>query len=218
MSETLQTWFIYNTKMFKDYGLNKQTPRTYYEKNDWTWARMQELADKFVKKNASKEIVQWGLTMQTGDLIATTGLELVSGNGKGGYVYNLKDAKVAKMMNLMYDMGTAGSGSLYTGDAITGFKSGKVAMIITNASTLTVDFNDMRKSGRIDWVPMPKMDASSNYYNQSSFDPAGGSRSAQRIRRVPLFSSSMSSGLASVTTSARRSRRRRRMPPQSSIT
>lgn len=46
--------------MFKDYGLNKQTPRTYYEKNDWTWARMQELADKFVKKNASKEIVQWG--------------------------------------------------------------------------------------------------------------------------------------------------------------
>lgn len=63
MSETLQTWFIYNTKMFKDYGLNKQTPRTYYEKNDWTWARMQELADKFVKKNASKEIVQWGLTM-----------------------------------------------------------------------------------------------------------------------------------------------------------
>ena len=174
MSETLQTWFIYNTKMFKDYGLNKQTPRTYYEKNDWTWARMQELADKFVKKNASKEIVQWGLTMQTGDLIATTGLELVSGNGKGGYVYNLKDAKVAKMMNLMYDMGTAGSGSLYTGDAITGFKSGKVAMIITNASTLTVDFNDMRKDGRIDWVPMPKMDASSNYYNQSSFDPGWG--------------------------------------------
>lgn len=47
-------------------------------------------------------------------------------------------------------------------------------MIITNASTLTVDFNDMRKSGRIDWVPMPKMDASSNYYNQSSFDPGWG--------------------------------------------
>lgn len=174
MNETLQTWFIYNTKMFKDYGLDKQTPRAYYEKNDWTWARMQELADKFVKKDASKEVVQWGLTMQTGDLIATTGLELVTGNGKGGYVYHLKDAKVAKMMNLFYDMGAAGSGSLYTGDAITGFKSGKVAMIITNASTLTVDFNEMRQAGRIDWVPMPKMDASSPYYDQSSFDPGWG--------------------------------------------
>lgn len=174
MSETLQTWFIYNTKMFKDYGLSNQTPRTYYEKNDWTWARMQELANKFVKKDASKEIVQWGLTQQTGDLIATTGLELVSGDGKGGYVYNLKDAKIAKMMNMFYDMGAAGTGSLYTGDAITGFKSGKVAMIITNASTLTVDFNDMRTAGRIDWVPMPKMDASSPYYSQSSFDPGWG--------------------------------------------
>lgn len=174
VSETLQTWFIYNTKMFKDYGLDKQTPRAYYENNDWTWDRMHELAVKFVKKDASKEVVQWGLTMQTGDLIATTGLELVSGDGKGGFVYNLKDAKIAKMMNLFYDMGVAGDNSLYTGDAITGFKSGKVAMIITNAGTIISDFNEMRLAGKIDWVPMPKMDASSSYYNQTSFDPGWG--------------------------------------------
>ncbi len=173
MSETLQTWFIYNTKMFKDYGI-KNTPRELYNKDEWTWDAMHELAKKFVKKDASREVVQWGLTMQTGDLIATTGLELVSGDGKGGYVYNLKDPKVAKMMNLMYDMGVAGDNSLYTGDAITGFKSGKVAMIITNAGTIISDFNEMRVAGKIDWVPMPKMDKDSEYYNQSSFDPGWG--------------------------------------------
>lgn len=173
MSETLQTWFIYNTKMFKDYGI-KNTPRELYNKDEWTWDAMHDLAKKFVKKDASREVVQWGLTMQTGDLIATTGLELVSGDGKGGYVYNLKDPKVAKMMNLMYDMGVAGDNSLYTGDAITGFKSGKVAMIITNAGTIISDFNEMRTAGKIDWVPMPKMDENSEYYNQSSFDPGWG--------------------------------------------
>ena len=173
VSESLQTWFIYNTKMFKDYGI-KNTPRELYNKDEWTWDAMHELAKKFVKKDASREVVQWGLTMQTGDLIATTGLELVSGDGKGGYVYNLKDPKVAKLMNLMYDMGVAGDNSLYTGDAITGFKSGKVAMIITNAGTIISDFNEMRVAGKIDWVPMPKMDKDSPYYNQSSFDPGWG--------------------------------------------
>ncbi len=176
ISEQLQTWFYYNKKMFKDYGLSNKTPLDYYNNNDWTWARMQELADKFVKKDASGNVTQWGVTFQTCDLLASTGLELVQGDGKGGYKFNIKDAKIAKMMNMFYEMGKGGTGSLYGDDAVTGFKNGKVAMIGTNAGLLydKSGFNEMRRNGTLGWVPLPKMDSSSSYYNQTSFNPGYG--------------------------------------------
>ena len=173
VSEQLQTWFFYNKKMFKDYGLSNKTPLDYYNQGDWTWARMQELADKFVKKDQSGNVTQYGVGFQSGDLVASTGLELVEGNGKGGYNFNIKDAKIAKMMNMFYEMGKSGTGSLYGDDLVTGFKSGKVAMACTNSSLL-VDksgFNEMRRAGNLGWVPLPKMDKNAPHYNQTSFNP-----------------------------------------------
>ena len=175
ISQYHMTWFFFNKTMFNNYGL--ETPQDYYERGEWTWEKMQELADKFVMRDEAHEIVQWGVVFQTNDLIATTGLELVKMNEAGdGYEFNLKDPKIARMMNMFYDMGEAGTGSLYQNDQITGFRTGMVPMIGTNANVLfdEAGFNDMRRAGYLGWVPMPKMDEGSEHYNQIAFDPGYG--------------------------------------------
>lgn len=186
-SEYLDTWLFFNKKMFKDAGL--KDPQYYWEKDDWTYDRFSELANAVViKDKATKEVTQWGFVQQTSDLIATTGLELFSGDGKGGYVNNLKDPKVAKLMNMLYDMGAGGTGCYYTGDQRTGFKSGKVAMIATQIYSATVEFNDLRLAGNLGWVPMPKQDKNSKYYHQTATDPGYGiTVGAKNVEGAALF-------------------------------
>lgn len=165
--EQLQTWFFYNKQMFKDYGLSNKTPYDYWKEDNWTWETMEELANQFVKKDASGEVVQWGLAMQNCDLLASTGLELVDSQGN----FNIKDSKVAALMNMVYDMSSAGTGSLAPHDAVNQFKDGKVAMCTTTAYTMLYELNEMRLAGNLGWVPLPKMDADSEYYNQTRTEP-----------------------------------------------
>lgn len=165
--EQLNTWFFYNKQMFKDYGLSNKTPYELWKEDKWTWEAMEDLANQFVKKDASGEVVQWGMAMQNTDLLATTGLELVDVEGK----FNIKDAKVAKLMNMVYDMSSAGTGAMAAGDAVNLFKDGKLAMCTTTAYAMLYELNDMRKAGNLGWVPMPKMDENSEYYNQTRLEP-----------------------------------------------
>lgn len=169
--EQLNTWFFYNKKMFKDYGLSNKTPLDYYNDNNWTWEVMQELADKFVKKNSAGEYTQWGFSTQTCNLLASTGLELVKNNGDGTVQFNLRDAKVAKLMNMFYDMSPAGSGSLRIGNTIEYFRDGRIAMCTTTDYAMNYELNQMRLSGNLGWVPLPKMDKNSEYYNETRAEP-----------------------------------------------
>lgn len=165
--EQLQTWFFYNKQMFKDYGLSNKTPYDYWKEDNWTWETMEELANQFVKKDASGEVVQWGFAMQNCDLLASTGLELVDSQGN----FNIKDPKVASLMNMIYDMSSAGTGSLAPFDAVNQFKNGKVAMCTTTAYTMLYELNDMRLAGNLGWVPLPKMNSDSEHYNQTRTEP-----------------------------------------------
>ena len=172
MSESINIWMFYNKKMFKDNGV--KTPRQYYLENNWTWDVMKTLANQFVHKGSDGKVDTWGVGFQTNDLVATTGIELVETDATNGYKFNLRDPKIAKMMNLLYELGEGGSGALADGNGMNYFKQGKLAMMATNVWAANVDFNTLRLAGNLDWVVMPKMDKSSSYYHESSFDPGWG--------------------------------------------
>ena len=142
-----------------------------FKDGNWTYATFADIAKKTtIKDRATGKVTQAGLVLQTGDLIASTGLELIAGDGKGGAVNNLGHTNVTKFMNLMYDL----RDTLYVGDQRTGFASSKVAMIVTQSYSATVEFNDLRLAGNLGWVPMPKQDKKSKNYLQTAISPGYG--------------------------------------------
>lgn len=173
----INSWLFYNKKMFRDNGV--KTPREYYLEDNWTWEVMQDLADQFVHKATNGAVDTWGLAFQNADLMITTGIDLVEPDEKNGYKFNMRDPKLAKMMNMLYEMGSAGTGSLALnggteGSIITRFVQGKIAMIGTVPWLANAEGNDMRRAGNLDWVPLPKMDKNSSYYFPATSSPAWG--------------------------------------------
>lgn len=169
-SAAQDSWLYYNTQMFKNFGVNK-TPKDYFLEDNWTWATMKEVADKFVTLNADGTNKTAGICFQTTNLHATTGVELVEMTDTG-YKFNMKDPKVTSLMNFVYSMGKSGSKSLISAnDAISSFANSEVAMIVTKEYA----FNDSRWDKirkNIEFVPMPKMDANSSYYMEYALNPA----------------------------------------------
>ena len=163
------SWLYYNTKMFKNFGVEK-TPKQYFLEDNWTWDTLKEVADKFVTLNADGTNKTAGLCMQTYNLNATTGVNLVTTDGNS-YQLNLKDPKITKLMNYIYSMGKSGSKSLIAAnDAISSYANGEVAMIITKEYALAGEaWKKVRNS--TEWVPMPKMDANSDYYLECALNP-----------------------------------------------
>ncbi|HCA30839.1 MAG TPA: hypothetical protein DEP23_15435 [Ruminococcaceae bacterium] len=169
-SVNLDAWVFFNKKMMRDAGVSKN-PEQLYKDGNWTYATFADIAKKTtIKDRATGKVTQAGLVLQTGDLIASTGLELIAGDGKGGAVNNLGHTNVTKFMNLMYDL----RDTLYVGDQRTGFASSKVAMIVTQSYSATVEFNDLRLAGNLGWVPMPKQDKKSKNYLQTAISPGYG--------------------------------------------
>ncbi len=168
-SVSQDSWLYYNTQMFKNFGVNK-TPKDYFLENNWTWATLKETADKFVTLKADGTNKTAGICLQNSNLHVTTGVELVSLKGNG-YSLNLKDQKITNLMNYVYSMGKSGSKSLINAnDAIQSFANSEVAMIITKEYALNDSrWDNIRKN--IEFVPMPKMDASSDYYMEYALSP-----------------------------------------------
>ncbi len=169
-SASIDSWLYYNTQMFKNFGVNK-TPKDYFLENNWTWATMKEVADKFVTLKPDGSNKTAGICFQTTNLHATTGVELVEMT-ENGYKFNIKDAKVTNLMNFVYSMGKSGSKSLIAAnDAISAFANSEVAMIVTKEYALGEQrWSKIRKN--IEFVPMPKMDANSSYYMEYALNPA----------------------------------------------
>ena len=185
--EYLESCLFFNKRIFKDNGL--KDPQYYYEKDQWTIDKLEELAVELTEKDPSTgETTRWGFAMQHCDLLVSTGLNLVDSDGKGGYINNLKNAKVAKIMNLLYDLGAAGTNSYYIDDLRSGFASGKIAMVTTETYSITQSFNKLRLKGDLGWVPMPKIDDKGEYYWQTSFDPGYGiAVGAKNTQEAALF-------------------------------
>jgi len=176
LSVYVNSWMFYNKKMFSDYGV--KTPREYYEENDWTWDNFKKSADQFVTKKSDGSIDTCGVSFYNNSFQASTGVELITTNGNGGYSFNLKDNNITKMMNFLHSMGQGGSNAILTSATTPGidmFAQGKVAMCDVNVWSLTCpEWQSLFKAGNIDWICLPKMDSSSSYYNELALNPTFG--------------------------------------------
>ncbi len=168
----LSDLFYYNEKMFRDAGV--KTPKEYYLEDDWTWDTLQYLADEFVELGADGKAETLGFTYQgITSLAATTGVELVEYNRVNGYKFNIKNAKYTKLMNMLYDMGIAGTNSMNS-VAITKMNEGQVAMAIGKEWALGYELEPLASSNELGVVLMPKMDEESEYYYPISIVPTYG--------------------------------------------
>lgn len=175
ISEFVASWIYYNKNMFKNYGLEDMTPRALYERNEWTLDKLCEISDKFIEKNNKNEIIQWGFTPQNLEPMSISGVQVVEViNGKE-YKNNLRDAKLAKVMNTLYKISGAGSGSMSTLDACPLFEQEKVAMLFSHADlNLQRRFETLRQEDAFGFAPMPKLDNDSNYNVEIAVDPGYG--------------------------------------------
>lgn len=164
----MYSWFYYNEKMFKNYGISK-TPKDYFLEDNWTLDTLKQLADQFVDVKGGK-VNTYGLAVQNFNLQAITGVDLVTIDSKGNLSLNMKNAKIEKLMNWMHTMGKAGSNAIQLIDPIGDFANQKVPMLIT-VSNLFVDTRSAKIRNDIKWVPMPKLDKSSPYYLEMAIDP-----------------------------------------------
>lgn len=175
ISEFVHSWVYYNKNMFKNYGLDDMTPRALYERDEWTLDKLIEISDKFIEKNNKNEIVQWGFTPQNLEPISISGVQLVEIiNGKE-YKNNLKDPRIAKVMNSLYTISGAGSGSMSIKDACPLFEQEQVAMLLSHADILLQRrFEHLRQADALGFAPLPKLDNESNYNVEISLDPGYG--------------------------------------------
>lgn len=63
--------------MFRNYGLDDETPRSLWESGEWTLDKMTQLSDQFIEKNRRNDVIQWGMTVQNMELLSITGEQLV---------------------------------------------------------------------------------------------------------------------------------------------
>lgn len=175
ISEFIHSWLYYNKNMFKNYGLEDMTPRALYERDEWTLDKLLEISDKFIEKNNKNEIVQWGFTPQNLEPISISGVQIVEViNGKE-YKNNLKDPRIAKVMNSLYKISGAGSGSMSIKDACPLFEQEQVAMLLSHADiVLQRRFEHLRQADALGFAPIPKLDNESNYNVEISIDPGYG--------------------------------------------
>lgn len=166
----INSWLFYNEAMFRNFGV--KTPKDYFNEDNWTLETLKEVSDQFVSRNADRSLKTYGFTMQNGNLQAITGVQLVDYNAETGFTFNLKNSRIATLMNWLYAMGRSGTnGYDFAGDPIGDFVTNKCAMIITVSGAPFNDsrFNAMREN--ISWVPMPKMDKNSPYHLELHFEP-----------------------------------------------
>lgn len=175
IGEHLQSWIYYNKNMFKNYGLEDMTPRALYEKGEWTLDKFLEVANKFVEKNNKNEIVQWGFTPQNLEPLSISGVQIVEVNNGTSYKNNLRDARIAKVMNAFYTISAAGTGAMSVKDACPLFEQEKVAMLFSHADLLTQRrFEPLRQADAMGFAPMPKLDNESKHNVEVSIDPGYG--------------------------------------------
>ena len=160
---------FYNTKLFKDYGV--EDPWTLYKNGKWDWNKFAEVATEFVddtNKDGVQDRFGFVLSVPPSLMIYTTGETFGSFDGANKQIVNnIKSANIARSMNFMHDLlfkKKGGNSSMPTAGPL--FKSGIAAMMFgdaeyTNDTTLTY----LAGKGQLGIVPLPKdPQAKKQYY------------------------------------------------------
>lgn len=170
---------IYNTHTIEENGLDD--PAELYWKDEWTWSKFTEMCTEFTdQENEKVGLDGWWYAAALND---TCGVPLISlENGK--LVNNMENPQVAKVQELMYNLGKnevffdrASNNWSIRGDGTTGLGVGTYQTLfypcglwgIEGAPQDVTAFGDV-EAGEIMFVPMPRMDDGDTYYVTSRVD------------------------------------------------
>lgn len=156
----------YNPKIFKKNGL--KTPRDYFEKDEWTWTKMRELAVELTQDtNNDGTIDQWGIGGSLFyDIPEVTGKQMVSVTGKKVSL-NISDPVFAEAAQYIYDLSQNGKykcGAEFSANNCDLFIAGTVAMDVGEHHRAWTTYKDLWSKGTIDVVPVPRMDKNKTPY------------------------------------------------------
>lgn len=176
VSEYVKSWCYYNKNMFRNYGLDDETPRSLWESGEWTLDKMTQLSDQFIEKNRRNDVIQWGMTVQNMELLSITGEQLVGISNGTDIINNFSNAKIAKVFNDTYGVSESGSGSFTMSmDACPVFEQEQCAMLIS-ASTLLLEtrFAHLREANTLGFGPLPRLDKETPQMVEMAIDPGYG--------------------------------------------
>lgn len=171
---------IYNKKTIADNNL--EDPAELFKNNEWTWSKFKEMCEAFSDSGSEKFGLD-GYWYDSG-INNSTGVPLISLDGSGKAVSNLKDPSVRKAQDFLFELErsrvyfdrtthdnqTRGSGA--TGE---GLGSGLTLFIpcglwgIEDAPENTKLWGDVA-GGEIMFVPMPRPDDTDTYYIDARVD------------------------------------------------
>jgi ABC-type glycerol-3-phosphate transport system substrate-binding protein len=184
-TDVIQNWFFFNKKIFEDNGL--ETPYDFYKKGEWNFATLKDLAVKLTQDTDKDGVIdQFALCFTSNLLLSSAGIDLVEPDIANGYKFNIRDERIAKVMNFLFDLGNGGVKVLRGGPD--DFRNNKLAMIAYPSWAAFNEFNKLRLDGNLGWVPMPAIDKNSQCYNCTA--PSSGygiCKGAKNTEAAALF-------------------------------
>lgn len=161
----------YNPRTFKEEGL--KTPREYWEENNWTVQTMVELSKSLTKKDKAGSITRVGLSPDASSIVAIAGVDVVEPNRQSNYKLNLRNTRVAKVMNAFSEMGINGTGSAAIIDPRK-ILTNEAAMVMTASWAATNELSKLHEKGQLEWCIYPKLDNDSSHYYAIAAYPRWG--------------------------------------------
>lgn len=170
--------FFFNAKLFKESGIND--PLYYYEKGQWDWDKMVELAKKMTKDlNNDGVNDQYGFGGESLQFMCMGSVNqaFITMDSNGKIKNNMKNADLAKAMKFFVDLQTTYK-IWPSSPSFTNILNGKLAMGYFGAWNInSVDgAKKMWKSGDLKYVPTPSAPGMKNYnfpVYESMFIPVG---------------------------------------------
>jgi len=156
---------FYNPKIFKANGL--PTPTELMESNEWTWAKMKELAIALTQDTDDDgKIDQWGIGgLLWLPLACSTGKPIVTVNGTDVKI-NLDDPVFAQCADYIYSLGPKGLNVVksFGHENADLFVKGQVAMDVGAQWRAQTTYKDMWYKGEIAVAFFPKAPGVDKYY------------------------------------------------------
>lgn len=170
--------FFYNPKMFQQQGL--QTPLYYYDKGEWDWDCMIDLAKKLTLDLNNDGITdQWGFGGESLEFMVMGAVNesFIKVDASGSVQNNLRSTNLAKAMNMLSDIQL--KEKIYAPEAsFNKLMNNQMAMGYYGAWNIETVSGaaDRVKAGQLAFVPAPSAPGMKNYnfpLYESSFIPVG---------------------------------------------
>ncbi|MHB1452960.1 MAG: ABC transporter substrate-binding protein [Saccharofermentanales bacterium] len=166
----IQSGLVYNKTLFDNNDL--EYPYDLYKSGKWTWDALYSAAKEITidqDNDGAPEV--FGASIPDfvfGMVVNSTGADFIKYDAGGKIMNNLKDARIQRAADFIFKMGTLGYDSenwMWTNR----FAQNKIGMVYgTPWDMISGPVLDMKKSGKVGWVPLPKDPKADKYYSQAN--------------------------------------------------